>query len=500
MSHGVPLLSLLVLLPALAGALVLRTDEAVRARRLALGATALSLLLGLVALARVHPAGAALQLDETLFRVPGLGLRWRLGVDGLSALLLPLTSLVALCIVAAAPRPALERGQLAAVLFTESATLGIFCARDLALLLLFWVARLVPGALLILRGEPTVRARLGRTYAIFLLGGTVPLALVVGALGVLGFRAHAHAPFDLLEAAARGVPPAWQTLLFALLVFAVAMRMALVPFHTWLPELVARGPLSIGILLAGVHTALYLLARMAVPLLPLAATAGMPRLAALALVSALYGAVVALVQSDLRRTVGYLAVSQSGLMMVGLAAMNTQSVSGALLQSLAGGAALTGLLLVVWALEARTGSSRVEDFGGLARQSPRMAVSFLLFGVAAVGVPGTLTFVSEDLLLHGVLHAHPVVASLLLVATALNGITLFRAFKRTFLGPLAPQHQAVPIADLLPRERAVAFALLALVFAGGVRPAPLLQMRLPAVEALIPHAHAVHRPLQPPSP
>jgi NADH-quinone oxidoreductase subunit M len=482
-----PLLSTLVLLPALAGTVALRLDDT-RARRIALVATAASVVLGLLALVAYGAGDGAMRLTELGARVPFVGLRWRLGVDGLSVVLLPLTALVALAVVVAGPRARLDRRHVAAVLFTQSATLGLFCSLDLLLLLAFWVLRLVPSAALILRGhDDTMRERLGRTYTIFLFGSALPLALAVAGIGWLGWQAGSATPFDLLEATARGVPASWQPALFLLVALAVLMRMAVVPFHTWLPVLLERGPFGTATIIAGAHVALFVLARTALPLLPVAAERAMPLLASLALVSALYGAVLTLVQSDLRRMVGFLIVSQKGLMMMGLTSMNSQSVAGAMLQSIASGVATTGLLLCTWALEARTGSSRMEDLGGLARQSPRLAVAFFLFGFAAVGFPGTLTFVSEDLLLHGVLHAHPFVAALLLLSTSVTGIAFLRAFGRVFLGPVGPERARLPVVDLLPRERVAALLLSALVLGGGLLPMPLLQVRRAAVEAIVTH-------------
>lgn len=493
-----PILSAIVLLPALAGALVLRVRERESARTLALVAAALSLVLGIVAALAFRPGVGGYQLEEIAFRVPFLGMRWRLGIDGLSVVPLPLSGLVVFAIIAAGPRGDLDQRHMAGTLFTHAATLGVFCSLDLALLVLFWVLRLVPGAWLVTTAQdPAARKRLGRTYAMFIAGASLPLVIAVSMLGWLGLRAHAAAPFDLSDAIARGVPLAWQPAIFVLVTFAVAIRMAVAPLHAWLPELIERGPLGVGIILAGVHVAMFVLARVVIPLLPVASAEGMPLLATLALFSALYGAVVALVQRDLRRTVGFLAVSQSGMMMVGLASMNNQSVTGALLQDVASGAAISGLLLVIWALQSRTGSARVEDFGGLAQKSPRMAVCFFLFGFAAVGFPGSLNFISEDLLLHGVLDAHPVVATVMLFATVLNGITFLRMFGHVFLGPL-PRHlrpgSGVPVEDLLPRERVVALALLTVLFVGGLVPTPLLMARRGAIDALFPRdAHVQMR-------
>lgn len=489
MNH-VPLLTLMVLTPAL-GAISLRwIPYTHRARRVAVFTAFSTLLLTLVAVASFDLGTQGMQLEDTAFTVPGLMMRWHLGIDGLSVVLLPLAALIGVVTVLGLPQHTMSRSHLASALGMVSATLGIITSLDMGWLAFFWLVRLVPGAALIARhGDPTLRTHLARTWGIFLIGGSVPLLVAVALLGIIGHRAGLAAPLDLTALTTIGIPRDWQMVLFPLFVVAVGMRMAIVPFHGWMGVIVEHGPPGVAMMLAGAHVALYLIARVGLPLLPEASAVGMAPLMFAALGCALYGSLVALAQDDLRRMVGYLVVSHAGLMAGGIASMNTQSVSGAVLQSVASGLAMTGLLLVIAALHARTGTARMGDFGGLARRSPRMTVFFLLFGLAAVGFPGTLTFVSEDLLLHGVLDNHPIVAVLLLLATAINGITVIRAFFRTFMGPPAVHGSSVvtsaPIDDLVPRERAVAFLLTTSIFLGGIFPRPLIEARVSVVESLI---------------
>jgi NADH-quinone oxidoreductase subunit M len=196
---------------------------------------------------------------------------------------------------------------------------------------------------------------------------------------------------------------------------------------------------------------------------------------------------LALAQHDLKRTIGYVAVSQSGLTLVGLASLNEASVGGALLASVGVGIAIAALYLMVRALEARVGTTDVRQLGGLVVHAPRAAALFFLFAAAAAGFPGSMSFVGEDLLVHGVLDAHPIAATILVLITALNGITLLRAFMRTFLGRASSRSRLegpVPMPDLLLRERAVALMLLAVLVGFGLMPGPVLRARAEAVESL----------------
>jgi NADH-quinone oxidoreductase subunit M len=485
---SLPLLSMLVVLPALGAAALSWVRQPVRARHVSAGVTALTLVLSGAAGWLFQSGAPGPQLVDAWGRVPLLGVVLQLGVDGVSVTALVLTSMLTLGLVVAGPRGALDRSALTVLLLTESATLGFFCAQDLALLTAFWVAGLVPAGVLISRSA-RARPESGalRTFRTYMLAGTLPLCVVTALLGVWGWRSGVPTPFELAGLVARGVPGAWQAAIFGLLLLAAGVRMAAVPFHSWLPVLMARGPFGLSLLLVNVHAGLFLLVRVVIPLVPEAWAAGELMLAAVGLFGGLYGAVLALAQVDLRRTVGFLLVSQSGPMLAGLATMNTQSVAGVLLQGVAAGVALTGVKLVVEALGARTGTTDMTRLGGLVRKAPRMAAFFFLLSFATVGFPGTLSFVGEDLLLHGVLEAHPLVALPLLLTTAICAITLFRAFQKTFLGGVSQEQKSLldTVEDLLPRERITAMGLFALVFVGGLLPGPLLRVREHEVKSMV---------------
>ncbi|WP_437842129.1 complex I subunit 4 family protein [Sorangium sp. So ce1153] len=479
------LLSAIILTPALAALIAARSRSDEAARRVALAGAALTALLSLAPLALLGGAGVAADAIGPAVPLLGVRLRLGLGLDGYSVALLPLLGFMLVALIGAGPRTALDRGTVAALLATCSAILGVYCAADLAVLAVAWTAALLPGQRLIARKSPGDQL-LRRTYRIFLVGGTAPLVLAIGVMAWLGARRGAALPFDVEELARVGVPEAWQSPLFALVGIAVLMRMAAVPFHGWLPVLLERGPLGVTVLLAEMQVGVCVLVHVAVPLLPAACAEQMPILAALGLFSALHGSILALTQTDLRRMIGYLVASQKGLVLLGVASMNAQSLSGALLQSFASSIAITGVAMVVWALEARTGTADMRELGGLVARTPRMAAFFFLLVCAAIGFPGALSFVSEDLLLHGILHVHPVLSILMLGATALNGITMFRAFQRTFLGPIPPgARSAGKMEALLFRERAALLSLLVLTVALGIAPSRLLALHEPVVQRVL---------------
>jgi NADH-quinone oxidoreductase subunit M len=196
---------------------------------------------------------------------------------------------------------------------------------------------------------------------------------------------------------------------------------------------------------------------------------------------------VALGQHDIRRALGYFWMSQQGFLLAGLCSLTAEGVSGALLHAIGTVIVRSGLLLIALSVSARAGSTDVRFLGGFAVRAPRMATAFILLAVAAIGLPGTAGFVSEDLIVQGLLRGHPVAAVVLLVATALNGILLFRIFQQVFLSTQTPHEGALraqDFSDFLPRERWVSGSLIGLLLIGGLASAPLLSVRKSVVRSL----------------
>lgn len=475
-----PLITIAIALPALGALIVSRVSDAPRARLVACTVALISLGLGAALAWTVHAHGA---IEEIGAQLPAVHARWHVGVDALSAPFLPVAALIVLAVLVGAPREELDARACSTLLISLSAAIGVYASLDLLLLSASWIASLVPGAVQLHRSRSAkVRHELGRTYDIFLVLGAVPI--VAATFVVAWSRTHAGAalPFDL--AAGEPIARADQDLVFVLLALALVIRKAVAPFHSWLPVLVERGPIGIAALMVGTHLGAFLVVRVVIPLLPEAAAADLPILAGIALVSALYSAFVGLGQRDLRRALGFVLTSQLALVLVGLAEASAASMHGALIQMIALALTSTGLLLVAGAIESRTGTTQVGRLGGLVQRFPRMAAAFLLLGLGAIGMPGTLAFVAEDLLLHGLLDGHPVIATLLLVTTVLNGVTVLRLFFEVFLGPSRDPARALGTPDLRPREAATLLGIAAAVVALGVVPGPLLALRTESVHAL----------------
>jgi NADH-quinone oxidoreductase subunit M len=482
---SIPVIAVLLVLPLIGALGVHRASDDATARKIGVFITGLALSLSTGVAIFLHGATSP-RLTEIGPLIPGLQARWHVGIDGLSAPFLPLAALVAFLVLFAGPRATMDRRSMVGLLLTLFGTFGAYCAMDLLLFAFFWIATLVPGALQ-LRAEAATdaKARVSRTYFVFLVLGSIPMLAAAVLIGYARARAGDPTPFDLGPGAAP-IARSYQTGAFVLLGITVLVRKAVFPFHSWLPVLVEDGPIGVAALIVATHLGAFLLLRVAFPLLPVAVAALMPHVAGLALASALLASFVALSQKRLRRALGFVLTSQMGLVVVGLAGGRADSVQGAMLHMLGVGLTGSGLLVVAAAIEARTGTDDTTHLAGLVERFPRMAAAFLLLGVATIGMPGTLLYVAEDLLLHGLLEHHVVLATLLLLVTVMNGINLLRLFFTLFFGPM---RRETPIGrgvtDLRPREAYALFALVALVFLGGLAPQPLLELRSRAVSALV---------------
>ena len=423
-----------------------------------------------------------------------LSLHYHMAIDGLNAVLLPMTAAVALAALLSAPRSDLRGDTTARILVVEGALLGALLSFDAALLSLFWVASMVP------LWQDTRRSGSRPLHVILTLafGATIAALLVaVVLLGVHGAENGLPAPLDLLAISRAGVaPPAAVGWLF---LFVGLLRMGIVPMHLWLTAAASRAPGYSAMLAVLTPLGSFALARVVMPLFPQVCEQASSPLVILGAVTAVYGALLAVGQHDLRRVLAYFWVSQMGLVLASLAALNAPSVAGALMQAMSSVVEVGGLMLIALEVEARAGTTDMRLLGGLVHRAPRMATGFLLLSAAAVGFPGTISFVAEDLAIQGLLRQHEVVAGVMLIVTAVNGITLFKAFKQTFLGPPSPHAERLrSFEDLRGWEHLVAVAMMGTLLVGGIVPAPLLAIRTGVVEALkrieLPDAPTTHEP------
>ena len=483
------ILSALLLIP-LAGMLVIlalpkRAERTIQ--QVATLATALTLGWSIGLLTKFNPQLAAIQFEERLSWIPQLNIFYHLGVDGISLPMILLTTLLGfLACLASWSIPERKKEYFVLYLLLEVGMLGTFLALDLFLFYVFWEVVLVPMYLLIGIWGGGRREYSAFKFFVYTLAGSLVMLL-----GILALYFQTHT-FDLRQLAAMSpaLDPAFQRLLFLAFFFGFAIKVPIFPFHTWLPDAHVDAPTPISVLLAGVLLKMggYGFFRISYPLFPEGAQWFAPAMATLGMINIVYGAFVALAQTDFKRLVAYSSVSHMGFVLLGLASLTPEGMNGALLQMFNHGTITGGMFLLVGVLYDRAHTRQLDAFGGLGAKLPVYAGILTFFSLASLGLPGLSGFVSEFLSLvgaFGVWRWQTVVSVLGIVVAAAYMLTVLQ---RVLLGPFNERWRG--LADMSLREVMTLVPLLLIVLLLGVYPLLLLRLQDPSLQALIQHITA----------
>jgi len=487
---GFPLLSVMIALPLVvcAALQLVRQDRAAKA--LAIAGASVEVVLAAFLVLRFSSGVADLQFVERSGAV--LGVSWHLGVDGVNLLFIPLTALLGLLVVVYAERATASsatgdaRHYAMATLALEAAMIGAFASLDLVVFWFFFVLELVPSWFLITRwGTGAARRRAAGEYVGFMAVGSV---LMLGGILLLG-RSHAQSTgddysFDLLALLEAGVPAEAQTLIFFLLFFGFAVKAPIFPFHTWLPKVLEHGPVvGMSVFLVGVKLGTYGLLRFVIPLLPDAASEWFWLMALLGVVGAVYGALLALGQSNLRRLLAYASLSHMGVVMLGLFSLNLDGFEGGLLQMLNLGIVGAGLFFVAGFLSTRVGPPELGALGGVIHHAPLLTGTFLIIALAGIGLPGTNGFNGEHLVMLGAYEQHWAMAVGAGLGVFLTAAYLQAYFVRGFMGAARPD-VVDRVYDLTRSERGIVLALTVLIFWIGLGTGPFIQAIRPSLTVI----------------
>jgi len=457
--------------------LALRSVPAARVYPVALAGAGIEVALTVLVLVLFEPDVADVQFVEKVGPLPGLGVSWFLGVDGISVLFLPLTAILTLLVVVHAEY-GVDRGErryLMAVFGLQAATMGIFLSLDLVLFWVFFVLELVPSYVLINRwGTGPLRGRAAREYVAFMAAGSVAMLCAIVALGVNHRDVTGRLSFDLLDLLETPVPAGLQSVAFFLLFLGFAVKAPVFPLHTWMPKVLEHGPVvGVSVFLVGVKIGTYGILRFVIPLLPEASRDYFWVVVVLGALGIFYGGLLALVQTNLRRLLAYASLSHMGVVLISLFALNFEGFEGGLLQMINLGIAGAGLYFMAGFLHARVGPPELSALGGLAGHVPYLAGAFLVIALAAIGMPGTNGFNGEHLVALGALERSVVAGVIVASATLVTGAYLIVYFLRAFMGAqVAPG--AAQMRDLGVRERVIALAMVAMIFVLGLYTTPFL--------------------------
>lgn len=491
-ASGFSFLSTMLLLLLVAALLLWLLPDHRQVRWLALSATLAELLLSVAMLSRFDAASQGFQFIEQMVWIPTLNISYLIGVDGISILFLPMTQLLFGGVILASWTSVRSMAKLyfSLLLLLQMVMLGIFCALDTILFFLFWEMTLLPLYFLIsLWGIGPNRRYAALKYTLFMLAGGVPLLF---GLLLLAFN-HAAATaaeipaglaFSYLELIQTSVPQETQTLIFLLLLAGFAVKTPLIPLHTWLPVVAQEGPVTILALLTGLKLGAFGLLRFVVPLAPQAAMEFHWLLAGLGVVGILYGAVLAVRQTNLRHMLAFSSISHVGLVILGIASFTLQGLQGALFQLLNFTIVAGGICLLVGFLHHRIGSTDLLHLGGAAKSMPLLASFFLLFGLAGMGVPGTSGFPAELLILVSAISTHAGAALAALFGMVLAAGYFLSSYRKAFLGPV--QSDVVDDAsDLRMRELLLVSAYALLILLLGLYPVGVLDLTRAASDAWV---------------
>ncbi len=478
-----PILSLIVFLPAVGAGLLLFLRDDATVRWIALGFTVADFLLTIPLLFAFDTTTHAMQFRETVAWVPALGISYTLGVDGISVLFVFLTALLGwICVVASWEAIASKVKEfMMSLLVMQSLMLGVFCALDLFLFYVFWEAMLIPMYIIIgvWGGENRVYAAF--KFFLYTLAGSL-LFLV----GILALYFQGGETFDILALMAADYPFVVQAWVFIAFLIAFAVKVPMVPLHTWLPDAHVEAPTAGSTVLAGVLLKMgaYGFLRFSLPMLPEASVYFAPFVLILSVASIVYGGFLALAQKDLKKLVAYSSVSHMGFVTLGLFTFSAKGVEGAVLQMFNHGITTGALFLFVGLIYERTHTRRIADYSGLMKVVPVYGVLLAVFTLSSMAVPGTNAFVGELLVLSGAFGVNKALGAIAVVGAMLGAAYLLSMFCQVALGPAVPLGGR-QLWDINAREMAAVLPLVVFVFWVGFYPKPFLEILHMSVEHLL---------------
>jgi NADH-quinone oxidoreductase subunit M len=493
------LLSVILFTP-LAGALLLlalprRHGAAIRWTANVFGAAGFAVSLPLWF--RFQTQGNPWQFVERGEWIPSIGASYFLGVDGLSALLVLLTTLIGAIAILSSWASITERVKeyYICLLVLQTGMLGAFLSLDALLFFLFWEVMLVPMYFLIGIWGGGRRLYSAIKFFLYTLVGSVVMLLGILALYFYGYSASGVYSFDITKFHELAVPAGVQTWVFLAFFLGFAVKVPMFPLHTWLPDAHTDAPTAGSVILAAVMLKMgtYGFLRFSLPILPDATRQFVPWIAGLAIIGIIYGALVALAQSDWKRLVAYSSVSHMGMAMLGMFALTPAGITGSIVHQLNHGISTGALFLIVGIAYERRHTREISAYGGLSAVMPVFAAVFMIMTLSSIGLPALNGFIGELLVLQGVFVVSKTWAAMAIIGIILGAAYMLWLYQRTMFGGLDnPANRSLP--DLNVREVVTFLPLVALAIWIGLYPAPLLRRLDSSVGRIVLRVNSVYGP------
>ena len=479
-----PILSTVIFLPIFGALLILITRRSWEslAKWIALITSIATFFASLPLFTNFDKTTHKMQFAEKYSWISNWNINYSLGIDGISILFVLLSTLCSILCVLISWEAITKKVKefYISILLTTSFMIGVFCSLDFFLFYLFWEAMLIPMFLIIgVWGGPN---RIYAAIKFFLYTLVGSLLMLVGII-VLYF--YSGKTFDILEMATKTYPYTMQLWLFWAFFAAFAVKVPMWPVHTWLPDAHTEAPTAGSVILAAVLIKMgaYGFLRFSLPLLPEASKAMTPIMLTLSVIGIIYGAVICLAQTDLKRLIAYSSVSHMGFVTLGIFALNTQGLEGGILQMINHGIVTGGLFLSVGVVYERTHTRKIADYGGLATEMPIYAAFFMVFTLASIGLPGTNGFIGEFLILLGGFAANKLAGVLACTGIIIGAGYMLWLYQRIFF--LEVNAKLHGLVDMDIRETLTLLPMLLLVFWIGVYPNSFLSFLHPTVQHLI---------------
>ncbi len=420
--------------------------------------------------------------------VTSLGIHYHLGIDGISLLLIVLTTVLTVLAILASWHSITKdiKGYFISMLLLQVGMIGVFVSLDLFLFYVFWEVMLIPMYFIIgLWGGPR-RIYAAIKFVLFTMFGS--LLMLVGIIWLL-FAYHGFAgeyTFDILKLSQMPIGFREQLLLFGAFALAFAIKVPLFPFHTWLPDAHVEAPTAGSVILAGVLLKMgtYGFIRICLPMFPDATVAYLPYIAVLSVIAIIYGALVAMVQKDVKSLVAFSSVSHMGFVMLGIFALNLQGMEGAIMQMVNHGVSTGALFLLVGMLYDRRHTRLIEEFGGIAKVMPVYSTFFMIVALSSIGLPFTNGFVGEFLILLGAYDRSAIYGVLAASGVIFAAAYMLWMYQRVIFGKVTnPANEK--LIDIDWRERIILIPLVVLIFWIGIYPKPLFERIEPAAQQVL---------------